>query len=105
VSTGTVGTEKLTVDAAKAELEQLQARANMLRKFLRAHTPQSLTRLEITVADAYVDRGDTRLVARDLRMSRVDVQRRLDSARRKLGVTAGDRVALANALAGLGGAV
>jgi DNA-binding NarL/FixJ family response regulator len=105
VSTGTVATEKLTVDAAKAELEQLQARANVLRKFLRANTPQNLTRLEVAVAEAYVDSGDTRLVARQLGMSRADVSRRLANACRKLGVTADDRAALGAALAGLGGVV
>jgi DNA-binding CsgD family transcriptional regulator len=100
-----VTTETLTVDAAKAELDALVAREKVLRKFLRANTPQNLTRYEIAIAEAYVDLGDTRLVARQLGMSREDVSRRLGNARRKLGVTADDRAALGAALAGLGGVV
>lgn len=94
--------ESMTVDEARAKLDELIVQEKELRKFLRAHTPQSLTPNEVAVAAAYVEHGDMRTVARHLGIRHAEAGRRLINARRKLGVTPGDLDGLAAALDALG---
>ncbi len=93
--------ETLTPETARAELGVLEARANVLRAFLRRRVTGGLTRMERLVADSAVHGAADEAVAQQLGMRVGDYRARLASAMSKLGVS--DRAGLETALADLDG--